>query len=58
MLTRPNARTLRYWAEFKSAAGGTRPLRLYEAFHFGDSEALAAELAEAIAQRFHTLKLA
>lgn len=36
---------LEYWAAFRSAIGASGALLLYEAFHFGDNEALANELA-------------
>jgi uncharacterized protein YhfF len=34
-----------FWAEFLAVAGGDASARFYESFHFGDSEALADELA-------------
>jgi uncharacterized protein YhfF len=39
----PRVRT--FWAAFASAAGSDVSARLYESFHFGDSESLADELA-------------
>jgi uncharacterized protein YhfF len=42
----PRARTL--WAEFKSSTTADVSARLYESFHFGDSESLADELAELV----------
>ncbi|MGZ5121086.1 MAG: ASCH domain-containing protein [Burkholderiales bacterium] len=39
----PRARA--FWAGFESAAGRDASARLYESFHFGDSESLADELA-------------
>jgi uncharacterized protein YhfF len=39
----PRARA--FWARFESSVGGDASARLYESFHFGDSEALADELA-------------
>jgi uncharacterized protein YhfF len=41
-------RARRYWAEFESTVSDPRSCRLYEAFHFGDSEALATELASLV----------
>ena len=37
-----------FWAAFEASAGGRHLSRFYEAFHFGDSEALANELAELV----------
>jgi uncharacterized protein YhfF len=34
-----------FWAAFESVASSDVPSRFYEAFHFGDSESLANELA-------------
>ena len=34
-----------FWERFRAAAGGIDPARFYEAFYFGDSEALADSLA-------------
>jgi uncharacterized protein YhfF len=39
----PRARA--FWAGFESVAGSRVSARLYESFHFGDSESLADELA-------------
>ncbi len=40
-----------FWGEFaKSTGGGADEARFYEAFSFGDSEAMAAELAELVLQ--------
>ena len=39
----PRVRAL--WADFESRAGSDVSARLYESFHFGDSESLANELA-------------
>jgi uncharacterized protein YhfF len=44
-LTRSRA----FWVGFESVAGRDVSARLYEAFHFGDSEALADELAALVA---------
>jgi len=38
-------RALAFWAGFVSEAGSDASARLYESFHFGDSESLADELA-------------
>lgn len=37
-----------FWHEFSAALGGVDERRFYEAFAFGDSEELAAELAELV----------
>jgi uncharacterized protein YhfF len=42
----PRARA--FWAEFASSAGSDASARLYESFHFGDSESLADELADLV----------
>jgi uncharacterized protein YhfF len=42
----PRARA--FWAEFESSAESDASARLYESFHFGDSESLADELADLV----------
>jgi len=37
-----------FWGEFARASGGADEERFYEAFYFGDSEAMANELAELV----------
>jgi uncharacterized protein YhfF len=37
-----------FWTEFSRRAGGVDDSLFYEAFHFGDSEALAQELADLV----------
>jgi uncharacterized protein YhfF len=37
-----------FWSEFSRQVGGVDDALFYEAFHFGDSEALAQELAELV----------
>ena len=37
-----------FWGEFAKATGGADEDRFYEAFFFGDSEAMATELAELV----------
>jgi uncharacterized protein YhfF len=37
-----------FWSEFSRRVGGVDDTLFYEAFHFGDSEALAQELAELV----------
>jgi len=39
-----------FWGEFAKATGGADEERFYEAFFFGDSEAMATELAELVLQ--------
>ena len=39
---------LRFWSDFLEATPGVDANRFYEAFHFGDSELLANELAELV----------
>lgn len=37
-----------FWKRFDADAGGVDPARFYEAFHFGDNEALADALADLV----------
>ncbi|MET0519452.1 MAG: ASCH domain-containing protein [Burkholderiaceae bacterium] len=37
-----------FWKRFDADAGGIDPTRFYEAFHFGDSEEMATQLAELV----------
>jgi uncharacterized protein YhfF len=39
-----------FWGEFAKSSGAADEARFYEAFSFGDSEAMAAELAELVLQ--------
>lgn len=39
-----------FWGEFAKATGGADEERFYDAFFFGDSEAMATELAELVLQ--------
>ena len=39
-----------FWRRFEAEAGGIDPARFYEAFYFGDSEAMANALADLVLQ--------
>ncbi|MBS0450830.1 MAG: ASCH domain-containing protein [Proteobacteria bacterium] len=43
-----SSQALDYWANFRSEHPQVDEARLYEVFHFGDSEQLASELAELV----------
>ena len=41
----PTIAVTEFWKRFEADAGSVDPARFYEAFHFGDNQALAASLA-------------